>query len=75
MIRRRRSSRPRAWGGQAVPDVAVGTPRGAGTGQAVGTPRGADASRHRRSAPKVKHFSSSSQAATGFPSCQRQCRT
>jgi hypothetical protein len=75
MIWRRRSSRPRSWGGQAVPDATVGTPRGVGTGQAVGTPRGAGASGHRRSAPKVKHFSSSSQAATGFPSCQDQCRT
>jgi hypothetical protein len=56
-------------GGQAVSGTTVGVPRGSVPGDRVG------ASGHRRSAPKVKHFSSSSQAATRFPSCQHQCRT
>jgi hypothetical protein len=62
-------------GGQAVPGTAVGVPRGSVAGDRADAPTTAGASGHRRSAPKVKHFSSSSQAATGFPSCQHQCRT
>jgi hypothetical protein len=62
-------------GSQAVPGTAVGVPRGSVAGDRAGAPAMAGASGHRRSAPKVKHFSSSSQAATGFPSCQHQCHT
>jgi hypothetical protein len=62
-------------GGQAVPGTAVGVPRGSVAGDRAGAPATAGASGHHRSAQKVKHFSSSSQAATGFPSCQHQCRT
>jgi hypothetical protein len=62
-------------GVQAVLVTSVGVPRGSITGDRAGAPATAGASRHRRSAPKVKHFSSSSQAATGFPSCQHQCCT
>jgi hypothetical protein len=57
-------------GGQAVPDTVVGVPRGSVAGDRAGAPATAGASGHRRSAPKINHFSSSSQAATGFPSCQ-----
>jgi hypothetical protein len=62
-------------GGQAVPGTAVGVPRGSIAGDRAGAPATAGASGHRRSTPKVNHFSSSSQAATGFPSCQHQCHT
>jgi hypothetical protein len=62
-------------GGQAVPGMAVGVPRGSVAGDRAGAPATAGASGHRRSAPKVNHFSSSSQAATRFYSCQHQCRT
>jgi hypothetical protein len=62
-------------GSQAVPGTTVGVPRGSIAGDRADAPATAGASGHRRSAPKVKYFSSSSQAATGFPSCQHQCRT
>jgi hypothetical protein len=62
-------------GGQAVPAMAVGVPQGSVAGDWASAPATAGASGHRRSAPKVKHFSSSSQAATGFPYCQHQCHT
>jgi hypothetical protein len=62
-------------GSQVVPGTAVGVPRGSIAGDRADAPATAGASGHRRSAPKVKHCSSSSYAAIGFPSCQHQCRT